>query len=196
MGAGVSAFLAFLCGAYALLDATPALAQPYSRWELGAQAGAVNDSGEGRGAGIGGRLAWHWRKAAAIEGIVNFFLSDRDDVLRGGRKIYGLAGPKMTYWTGTVGFFGKGRVGFARVGEGKAEGICIAIFPPPASCFTADTRLAFDVGGGLELQASPRLRLRVEAGDVFTRGGRTADLSRRDEFVHALEIVGGAGIRF
>jgi hypothetical protein len=133
---------------------------------------------------------------AAIEGVISLFPSDRDDVLRGGRKIYGLAGPRATYWIGAVGLFGKGQIGFARIGEGKGESICIAIFPPPASCFTADTRLAFQVGGGVEIKASPRLRLRVEAGDVLTRGGRAVDFSKRDEFVHALEIAAGVGVRF
>jgi hypothetical protein len=155
----------------------------------------LNDSGQSD-LGFGGRIGWHFSESLALEGVVNAYLSNREDVFRGGRKVHGLAGPTLSFRTGGLGLFGKARAGFARIGEGKSGEVCIAIFPPPEGCFFADTRAAFDVGGGFDLRATPTISLRVEAGDLMTRGGRTADPAKENSVSHDLEITVGVGVRF
>src|SRR5262245_29842523 len=170
-------------------------AQAGGSWEAGGQFAFLNDAGQ-NDLGIGGRVGWHVSDAVALEGVVNAYLSHPEDVFRGGRKLQGLAGPTLTFRAGGLGLFGKARAGFARIGEGQSGRVCIAVFPPPESCFSADTRAAFDFGGGFDLRATPTVSLRVEAGDLITRGGRTADFAVADSFAHDLEIMVGMGVRF
>jgi hypothetical protein len=180
----------------ALLLPVSVHAQSEGWWEAGGQLTILNDSGQ-NDLGIGARVSRHVSESLAIEGVVNAYLSNREDVLRGGRKVDALAGPTVTFRAGGLGLFGKARAGFARIGEGKpAEGVCIAIFPPPEACFVADTRAAFDLGGGFDLRATPTISLRVEAGDLMTRGGRAADPANGDSLSHDLEISVGVGVRF
>jgi hypothetical protein len=180
---------------FALLIPASVDAQPGGSWEAGGQLAFLNDSGQ-NDLGFGGRLGWHFSEAVALEGVVNAYLSNREDVFRGGRKVHGLVGPTLTFRAGGLGLFAKARAGFARIGEGKSGRVCIAIFPPPESCFFADTRAAFDVGGGFDLQATPTISLRVEAGDLMTRGGRTADPALENRVSHDLEVSVGVGVRF
>lgn len=83
------------------------------------------------------------------------------NVLRGGRKFQMLAGPKIGWRSERVGVFAKARAGVARIGEGKHEGVCIAVFPPSEGCLVAENRLALDVGGGFEIYPTARTRERA-----------------------------------
>jgi hypothetical protein len=178
--------------------AEPASAQLGQKFEIGAQFASMRLSGiETTDAGIGAWAGWRVRDALALEAATDVFLTGRHDVPRGGRKVLALFGPKIGWRAARMGIFGKSRAGFARVGEGRQFGICILIFPPPESCYLSETRLAFDLGGVIEVYASPRITLRADVGDIVSRLGRSSSRFARDgDFSHDLRVAAGAGFRF
>jgi len=194
---GNTNLIVVLIGAW-LASTEPASAQPSARIEVGAQFTALHMSGIGAtDSGIGGRFAWHVTDALALEAASDFFLTGKHHVPRGGRKVHALFGPKMGWRGARVGIFAKTRAGFARVGEGRQVGACIQIFPPPEECYAAETRLAFDFGGVVEVYPSPRSSLRVEVGDIATHLSRSSSrFARRGDFAHDLNVAAGLALRF
>lgn len=185
----------FLATCWAL--AVPAWAQRAAPMELGAQFATMRLSGlEATDAGIGARFAWNVTDTFALEAVSDFFPTGRGNVLRGGRKFNALFGPKVGWRADRIGVFGKTRAGIARVGEGRQFGVCILIFPPPESCYVADTRLAFDVGGVLEFYPTERSSLRLDVGDLVTRLGRSSARFPRRSVAHDLQVAAGVGLRF
>ena len=184
----------------ALCSAIPgsAAAQDARGLELGVHYAALRMSdADVTDSGIGGRVGWNVTNLLAIEGVADIFPAGSGDVVRGGRKFHVLAGPRLTFRGAAVGLFGRTRVGAARLGEGRAFRVCIAIFPPPESCFAAETRLAFDVGGGLEVYPSPRTSLRVDLGSLITRlGDASQRFGRRSGYASDFQFSAGAGFRF
>ena len=99
--------------------------------------------------------------------------------------------------------FGRLRSGFLKLREAPQPFPCILIFPPPLSCALASGRtlVAVDIGGGVEVFATQRAFVRVDAGDrvlkypgpVFAR-----NFTRRDDafFSHDFRFAAGAGLRF
>jgi hypothetical protein len=187
----------FLSGAW-LASAGPVSAQSSASLEAGAQFTALHLSGIGAtDSGIGGRFAWHATDALALEVTSDFFPTGKENVPRGGRKFHALFGPKMGWRGARVGIFAKTRAGLARVGEGRQVGVCLLIFPPPEGCYAAETRLALDFGGVVEIYPSPRSSLRIDVGDVLTHLGRSsARFARRGDFAHDLNIAAGLAWRF
>lgn len=181
-----------------LASAERAWAQPAQRLEIGAQFTALHLSGIGAtDSGLGGRLAWHVTEALALEGVSDFFPTGKNNVPRGGRKFHALFGPKIGWRAAQVGVFAKTRAGVARVGEGRQVGACILIFPPPEGCYAGETRLAFDIGGLVEVYPSPRNSLRIDVGDIATRLGRSSSrFARHGDFAHDLHVAVGVGFRF
>jgi hypothetical protein len=175
-----------------------AWAQPAEILEAGVHVAVLRLSGiAATDAGIGARLAWHVSDAVALEGVSDFFPTGKNNVPRGGRRLHVLFGPKMGWRGARAGVFAKARAGVARVGEGRQVGVCIAIFPPPEGCYVGESRLAFDVGGVVEVYPSSRSSLRLDVGDLVTRlGGSSSRFARRGDFAHDLQIAVGVGFRF
>lgn len=188
---------AILIGACCAL-AEPAWAQPGQKFEIGAQFASMRLSGiEATDAGVGAWAGWRIADAVALEAATDVFLTGQHDVPRGGRKVLALFGPKFGWRTSQVGIFGKTRAGVARVAEGRQFGVCILIFPPPESCYLSETRLAFDLGGVIEVYPSPRITLRADVGDIVSRLGKSSSRFARDgDFSHDLRVAAGAGFRF
>jgi Outer membrane protein beta-barrel domain len=128
--------------------------------------------------GFGGRIGYNITNYLAIEAEANFFPSEQR--FYGGRAVEGLFGVKAGWRFEKAGVFGKVRPGFfsSRQSEfGPKSGVvCIAVFPPPASCFDETFRrktdFAVDVGGVIELYPTSRMIVRFDAGDTIIRIGQ------------------------
>jgi hypothetical protein len=184
----------------------PALAQSTSdRFELGAQVPSVISSQfDATDVGLGGRFAWHPVEPLGIESEINLYPEDFPDqrAFSGGR-VEGLFGVTVGPRFGRLRPFARLRSGFLSIREAPQPFPCILIFPPPLSCALASGRtlVAVDIGGGVEVFATQRAFVRVDAGDrvlkypgpVFAR-----DFTRRDEafFSHDFRFAAGAGLRF
>jgi hypothetical protein len=130
--------------------------------------------------GFGGRVGYSFNRYLSAEAEVNFFPRERapaDAEFTGGRKFQGLFGAKVGRRFEHVGLFAKARPGFVNFKEGdlrQRPGTgCVAIFPPPLSCFesTGRTDFAFDAGGVVELYTSAHAVIRFDAGDTVLRTG-------------------------
>ena len=93
--------------------------------------------------------------------------------------------------------------GLLKVGATPGAFACIAIFPPPLNCALAggDTLNAYELGGGVEIDATSRTFLRVDVSDrILKYPGPTfdSDFNVQNEgfFGHALRFTVGAGFRF
>jgi hypothetical protein len=200
--------LATVCAAAAALvfgHAAGASAQVDSRGlELGIQVpSSISSEFDTADVGAGARVAWRPAGWLGIEAEINLYPSDFPgrNAFSGGR-MEGLFGPMIGGRIGRVRPFVKLRPGFMQFQEAPEPFACIAIFPPPLACTLAAGRTVFalDVGGGLEVSATPRTFLRVDAGDLLVRyPGLTidTDLARRDSFLsHDFRLAAGVGVRF
>jgi len=189
-----------------LVRAAPAAAQPSQRVEAGVQVVAASMPGfEGSDVGVGGRLAWHTDDVLSFEGELTLFPGEYPDRGLGfsRRRVEGLFGLTAGLPFGRVRPFAKFRAGFLDVGPAGQALPCILIFPPPLSCTLAAGRTlpAFDVGGGAQVDVTPRTFIRVEAGDRMLKyPGPAIDATgvRQDEsfYGHGLRFSSGAGVRF
>lgn len=168
-------------------------------------------SGKKNEPGFGGRFGYNFNRYFALEAEANYFPRDRD--VDGGRKAQVLAGAKVGKRFEKVGLFGKARPGFMRFSQGDyrpGPGGCVAIFPPPISCFESQpkTNFALDLGGVVEFYPSKKTILRFDAGDTMIFFGDRnvvatnpdsfpiAILPRSSETKHNLQISAGFGFRF
>jgi hypothetical protein len=130
--------------------------------------------------GFCGRVGYSLNRHVTAEAEVNYFprggeLTDPD--FNGGRKLQGLFGVKAGRRYENFGLFAKARPGFVNFEEGdlrQPQGTaCVALFPPPLSCFESKGRtdFALDVGGVVELYPSARTIIRFDAGDTILRSG-------------------------
>ena len=150
----------------------------------------VNDYPRETWSGIGGFLTY-------TPGLLGLDLSSTvfvpGDV--GGRAWQLLAGPRVGGIQRSVGLYGRVRPGFIHFSERffKPEIVCIAIFPTPEACLADATNVALDLGFTIEAFPSPRAVLRLDIGDTMTR----YDLDEQGtKWMHGLQFVAGAGIRF
>jgi hypothetical protein len=174
-------------------------AQTSDRFEVGAQFATVRLSGiDVTDSGFGGWTSWRVADRLSLEGAAEFFPDGKHNVTRGGRKFHALFGPKLQWQSSRVGLFAKTRAGVARVGEGRAAGgACILIFPPPEGCFVGETRLAFDLGGGVEFYPTEASTIRVDVSSIATRLGQSSvRFGTDDDFAHDLHVTMGVGWRF
>jgi hypothetical protein len=193
-------------GLLALLWAAPAAAQPSQRFEAGMQVVAAPLAGfEGSDVGVGGRLAWHTDDVLSFEGELNLFPGGYPDsgLAFSRRRVEGLFGLTAGVRVGGVRPFAKFRAGFLDVQEAGQQFPCILIFPPPLSCTLAAGRTlpAFDLGGGVQVNVTPRTFIRVEAGDRMLKyPGPALDgegVAHAESFYgHGLRISAGAGVQF
>ena len=126
-------------------------------------------------AGFGARLGYNFTESFALEAEGNFFPRERE--FGGGRRSQALFGVKAGKRFEQVGLFVKARPGFVHFSEGdlqpRPDVACIAVVPPPVSCFEGkgQTHFAFDVGGVFEYYPSRRTLIRFDAGDTIIRLG-------------------------
>jgi histidine triad (HIT) family protein len=201
-GAKLRAVLAAL----ALLWAVPALAQPAARLEAAVHVAAASmPQFEGSDFGIGGRLAWHADDLLTVEGELTVFPGEYPGsaVPFSRRRVEGLFGLTAGFRVGALRPFAKFRAGFLDVQAAAQPVACILIFPPPLSCTLAGGRTlpALDIGGGVEVDVTPRTFIRVEAGDRLLKyPGPAIDRAgvRQDEafYGHGFRFSAGAGLRF
>ena len=200
--------LALVCAIAGLIAAQPAPALAQStpdRLELGIQVSAATSSQfDDTDVGLGGRFAWHPFEPLGIESEINFYPADFPDQRAFSRgRVEGLFGATLGPRFGRLRPFARLRSGFLNIREAPQPFPCILIFPPPLSCALASGRtlVAFDIGGGIEVFATQRAFVRVDAGDrvlkypgpVFAR-----NFTRRDDafFSHDFRFAAGAGLRF
>lgn len=139
--------------------------------------------------GIAGTVAFVVNDVWALDGTLAYFPTADDNAVAGGRKVEGLLGVRAgTRWN-DLAVFGKVRPGFVRYGRGTGVGVCVLIYPPPASCFGPDVRLALDIGGVFHYRLTRAAALRIDVGDTIVR--RPLDGS----FAHSLQINLGAVFR-
>ena len=200
--------LAIVCAFAGLIVAPPdpALAQSTSdRFELGVQVSSATSSQfDATDVGLGGRFAWHPVEPVGIESEINLYPADFPDQRPFSRgRVEGLFGVTVGPLFGRLRPFARLRSGFLNIREAPQPFPCILIFPPPLSCALASGRtlVAFDIGGGVEVFATPKTFVRIDAGDrvlkypgpVFAR-----NFTRRDDafFSHDFRFAAGAGLRF
>jgi hypothetical protein len=189
-----------------LLGAHAATAQSSSRFEAGVQVVAASmPRFDGSDFGVGGRLAWRTDDILAFEGELTLFPGDYPDEGNAfsRRRVEGLFGLTAGLRFGKIRPFAKFRAGFVDVQEAPEPFACILIFPPPLACTLAGgkTLPAFDIGGGVDMDLTPRTFIRVEAGDRAVKypgptiepGGVREDGSF---FAHGFRLAAGAGVRF
>ena len=182
-----------------------AAAQSEPRFELGVQLSSVDSSEfDESDIGIGGRFSWHPVTLIGIEAEMTIYPRDFPDGRAFSRaRDEGLFGVTVGPRLGRLRPFARVRAGFMRFQEAPSPFACILIFPPPLQCSlaTGRTARAVDIGGGVELMATRRTFLRIDAGDLMLRyPGPVFDsrrMSRQDGFTsHNLRLAAGGGFRF
>ena len=125
-----------------------------------------------------------------------------DNVPFSRRRFEGLFGATIGPRLNRVRPFAKASAGFLKVSPTGGAFACLAIFPPPLACVLAggDTLPAFEIGGGLEVDASARVFIRADVTDRMLKypgPTLTPDFEVNDEgYVgHALRITLGGGFR-
>jgi hypothetical protein len=178
--------------------AAQASAQSTRRLEAGVQFTAMRLSGvDVTDSGVGGWAGWNLSDMVALEAAGEVFPAGKGDVTRGGRKFQVLLGPRVGWRMGRLGVFARTRAGFARVGEGRTDGACIAVFPPPEGCYTADSRFVVDIGGGVDVQAARRTTIRFDIGSLVTRlNDSSVRYAANNDFPNDLRFAAGVGFRF
>jgi len=159
---------------------------------------------DGNDYGFGGRLTWKPLSMIGVDADITWYPSDYPDRPAFSRsRLEGLFGVTVGPRLNRVRPFVKAGAGFLDVGASGGAFACIAIFPPPIACGLAGgkTMQAFELGGGLELDASSRTFIRVDVADrILKYSGPTLDSDfqvREDGFYgHALRFTIGAGFRF
>jgi len=177
-----------------------------ARLEVGGQITAAT-SGEfdDSDIGVGARLAWRPTGVIGFEGEVDWYPKDFPDssVAISAGRVEALFGVTVGPQLGRFRPFARLRPGILRFQEAPAPVPCILIYPPPLGCSMAagHTLFALDVGGGVEVQMTPRTFLRVDVGDRLVRyPGPAFDSDREvhddDFFGHDVRVAAGAGFRF
>src|SRR5258706_6171515 len=198
--------LALVFAIAGLAVAEPALAQSTpDRFELGVQVSSARSSEfDATDVGLGGRFAWHPIELIGIESEIDVYPGDFPDQRAFSRgRIEGLFGVTVGPRFGRLRPFAKLRSGFLDIRAAPQPVACILIFPPPLSCQLAAGRtlVAFDVGGGVEVFATQRTLVRIDAGDRLLKyPGPVFDgnFVRRDAafFGPDFRFTAGAGFRF
>lgn len=171
----------------------PVAAQSTStRFEVSAQLVTVG-SGEfdAPDIGVSGRVAWRPIPLLGAEAEIGVYpgdFPDRRPFSRG--RVEGFFGVTAGPELGRFRPFVRLRPGFFTFQEAPAPFPCILIFPPPLRCELASGRTSFalDAGGGVEVQATPRTFVRIDAGDRLMRYPRSTG--------HDFRLAVGGGLKF
>jgi hypothetical protein len=160
---------------------------------------------EGNDVGVGGRLTWKPSTLIGVDADVTWYPSDfaGDTFAFSGNRFEGLFGVTVGPRINRIRPFAKAAAGFLNSSEAPEPFACIAIFPPPLNCLMAagQTLTAFEIGGGVEIDATDRAFVRVDVGDrVLKYPGPTFKSNREvadeDFYGHALRFSVGVGVRF
>jgi hypothetical protein len=160
---------------------------------------------DGHDAGIGGRLTWKPLPLIGVDADLTWYPSDFPSgaVPFSGSRIEGLFGVTVGPKIDRIRPFAKATAGFLNVADSPIAFACVAIFPPPLACVMAGghTMPAYEIGGGVEIDASTRSFIRADVSDrILKYPGPTFDsnFERRDDgfFGGAIRFTLGAGIRF
>lgn len=159
---------------------------------------------DGTDPGFGGRFTWKPSSMIGVDAELAWYPSEFPDGIAFTRsRAEGLFGVTVGPRLNRVRPFAKAAAGFLSVGKTPGAFACIAIFPPPLNCALAGgaTLPAYEIGGGVEVDATSNTFIRLDVSDrVLRYPGPTFDSSfnRRDDgFVgHALRFALSAGIRF
>lgn len=160
---------------------------------------------EGTDKGVGGRVSFKPISLVGLDADVTWYPGDfsPEGVPFSQRRVEGLFGVTVGPRLGQIRPFAKAAAGFLKVSPTGGAFACITIYPPPLSCLLAggDTLPAFEIGGGLEFDATSRTFVRVDVADrILKYPGPTFDSNfevRDDSFLgHALRVTIGAGLRF
>jgi hypothetical protein len=161
---------------------------------------------DGSDNGIGGRFTFMASSLIGLDADLAWYPSDFPSgaVPFSGRRIEGLFGATIGPRLNRVRPFAKAAAGFLKVGETPIGFACVAIFPPPLACVLAggQTLPAYEIGGGIEVSATPRTFVRADIGDrILKYPGPTFRNGLRDpvedDFLgHAIRFTVGGGIRF
>ncbi len=159
---------------------------------------------DGSDLGFGGRVTWKPSSMIGVDADLTWYPSDFPDGLAFTRsRVEGLFGVTVGPRLNRVRPFAKAAAGFLHVGQTPGAFACIAIFPPPLNCALAggDTLSAYEIGGGIEVDATPRSFIRADLTDrILKYPGPTFDANftmREAGFLgHALRFSLGAGFRF
>ena len=160
---------------------------------------------DGNDVGVGGRFTWKPSSAFGVDADLSWYPSDfpRDTIAFSGSRVEGLFGASYGPRIDRVRPFAKASAGLLRSSEAPEGFPCILIFPPPLNCLMAagHTMPALEFGGGVEIDATDRTFLRVDAGARMLRYPGPAlqnGLSKiRDDnfWGTALRFTIGAGVR-
>lgn len=182
---------------------TPVWAQTF---EAGAHV-AISQWSEfdGNDVGLGGRFTWKPLPLIGVDADLTWYPSDFPSgvISFSGSRIEGLfgvtVGPKIAHLRPFV----KGAAGFLKAAEAPIVFACVAIFPPPLACLMAggQTLPAYEIGGGVEIDASSRTFIRADVSDrILKYPGPAFDANfvRRDDafFGGAIRFTLGAAVRF
>jgi hypothetical protein len=185
-----------------LAHTSPAAAQSFA---VGAHFASSNWSEfEGADYGVGGRVTWMPSTVVGIDADLTWYPSDYPEGIAFTRSRFeGLFGATVGPRLDRVRPFAKAAAGFLNVGATPGGFACIMIFPPPLNCALAggDTLPAFEIGGGIEIDATSRTFIRADVTDrILKYPGPTLrpDFSaNEDGFLgHALRFTIGGGVRF
>jgi hypothetical protein len=160
---------------------------------------------DGNDLGVGGRLTWKPSALIGVDADVTWYPSDFPDeqFAFSGNRLEGLfgitAGPRLNRFRPFV----RGAAGFLKSSEAPEPFACIAIFPPPLNCLMAagQTMSAFEIGGGVEIDATSRTFVRVDLSDrmiEYPAPAFDADFQLVDEafYGHAVRFAIAVGYRF
>ena len=176
-----------------------------STFQVGAHFTAVNSSEfDSSDFGVGARVSWHPASLFAAEAEFTFYPGDfADEPAFSGSRVEGLFGVTVGPQIGRFRPFVKVRPGLVQFSEAPEPFPCILIFPPPLACRMAggETVFALDLGGGVEILATPRSFIRLDVGDRLVKyPGPVIDgegTVRDDSFFgHDLRFQVGGGFRF
>src|SRR5262245_27273992 len=134
--------------------------------------------------GVGGRATYHFNDYLAVEGEVDFFPKDNQDLGGAGRKTAGFFGGLIGYRSSGFGIYSKIRPGLIRFTRDA--------FGAPFS----STQFAVDIGGVFEFYPSRRSVVRFDVGDTAIRFGADTILPTGSFWSHNLQFNAGVGFRF
>jgi hypothetical protein len=161
---------------------------------------------DGNDVGIGGRFTFKPLPVIGIEAELSWYPSDFPPgtvASFSGQRVEGLFGATVGPRFGRLRPFAKATGGFLAIAAAPRAFACVAIFPPPLTCTLAggDTLPAYEIGGGIDVDASSKRFIRVDVSDrILKYPGPTLDAGfephDRGFFGGALRFTLGGGIRF
>ena len=157
--------------------------------------------------GFGGRFTWKPSAMIGVDAELTWYPSDfqPDTVPFSRQRVEGMFGATIGPRINRIRPFAKAAAGFLKVSPTSGGFACIAIFPPPLACLLAggQTMPAYEIGGGVEIDAASRAFIRADVSDRILRypgpvfRGFGLDERVDDNFFGgALKFSIGAGIRF